>query len=193
LYTALATALICTVTSFVYALLLKIKDPFARHTFWRAVPILPMSVSSVVISLGMTLLVRRGSVITLILAQASLFWPFAFRQIYVPLSKMPDAICDAARLLSPYKLDAVIKIYIPYCAKGLVSAFGFCFALSAGDATIPLVLAIPHFDTLSLFTYRLAGGYHFNESFAPGIILGLLCALFFLLSNICKEKNHNVL
>ena len=62
------------------------------------------------------------------------------------------------------------------------SAICFCFAVSAGDTTLPLVLAIPHFDTLSLFTYRLAGAYRFNEACASGVILGIICAGIFKLS-----------
>ena len=186
--TALATALLCTVTAFVYALFLRIKDPFAQHTFLRSIPLLPMAVSSVVMGLGMTLLVKHGTPIALVFAQAALSWPFAFRQVYTPLAKMPDNVLDAARILSPHKLDGVFRVCIPYSTKGLVSAFGFCFAISAGDATLPLVLAIPDFDTLALFTYRLAGSHRFSQASASGLLLGLLCALVFSLSNKLKDR-----
>ena len=85
-------------------------------------------------------------------------------------------------------LDRVIRVLLPISKKGLISAFGFCFAVSAGDTTLPLVLAIPKLDTLSLFTYRLAGSYRFNEACAAGVILGLLCALVFIISGYSKNK-----
>ena len=199
LLTALATGLLCTVTAFVYAVFLRTSKSFSsneatsariklQNTLLRTLPLLPMAVSSVVIGVGMTLLVKRGTTATLILAQAALYWPFAFRQIYTPLSKMPDSILDASRLLSPYKLDGVFRVCVPYSFRSLVSAFGFCFAMSAGDATLPLVLAIPRFDTLSLFTYRLAGSHHFSEACASGLLLGLLCAVVFAFATKMKEK-----
>jgi thiamine transport system permease protein len=188
LYTALIVSLLSTIAAFTYAVTLRIKDPSSQNTFLRTLPLLPMAVSSVVISLGMTFMVKRGTVFLLVLAQTALYWPFAFRQIYTPLSKMPDSVLDAANILSPYRFDALFRICIPYSFKGIVSAIGFCFALSAGDATIPLVLAIPHFDTLALFTYRLAGSHRFSEACASGLMLGILCAGIFTLSNKWKWR-----
>ena len=89
---------------------------------------------------------------------------------------------DASLILSKSKLDIIWRVLLPVSKKSLISAFGFCFAISAGDTTLPLVLAIPRFDTLSLFTYRLAGAYRFNEACAAGVILGLICALVFVLT-----------
>ena len=78
--------------------------------------------------------------------------------------------------------QSVVNVFLPLCKTGVLSAFGFCFSSSAGDTTLPLVLAIPKFTTLSLFTYRLAGAYKFNEACAAGSVLAIICAGFFLLT-----------
>lgn len=192
LVTALAVSVLCTVTAFVYAVFLRTVDPYSQHPLLRTIPLLPMAVSSVVMGLGMTILVRRGTPLTLILAETALSWPFAFRQLYIPLAKIPDNVLSAADLLSPHRLDTLFRVCIPYSYKGIVSSLGFCFALSAGDATLPLILAIPRFDTLALFTYRLAGSHRFSEASAAGLVLGLLCAGIFTLSNKYKENVHGI-
>ena len=135
----------------------------------------------------MTKLVRRGNPALLVLAQTALYWPFAFRQIQACLSKLPDCVTDAAAVLSPSRTDALFRVVLPFCRKGILSGMGFCFAMSCADATLPLVLSIYKFDTLSLFTYRLAGSYRFSHASAAGTVLGLVCMLAFLLSNRGKE------
>ena len=94
---------------------------------------------------------------------------------------------DAARTLSAHRLDCIFSILLPCGKNGILSAAGFCFAMSAGDAALPLVLAIPRFDTLSLFVYRLAGSYRVNEACAAGLLLGILCMAVFSISNRMKE------
>jgi thiamine transport system permease protein len=125
--------------------------------------------------------------IHLILAQVFLNWPLAFRQIYAVLSKIPGETIDAARILSHRKRDLIFRIYLPQSSRGILSALGFCFAVSAGDTTLPLVLALPKFSNLSLFTYRLASCYRFHEACAAGLILGFLCAAVFAGTNRLKN------
>ncbi|WP_407424918.1 ABC transporter permease subunit, partial [Treponema sp.] len=120
--------------------------------------------------------------------QTFISWPVAFRQIYSSLSKLPQETIDTARIFSTNPLHLLLRIYLPSSLRGILSAFGFCFAVSAGDTTLPLVMAIPNFNTLSLFTYRLAGSYRFHEACASGVILGLICMTVFALANKIKEK-----
>jgi thiamine transport system permease protein len=188
--TALIVSVLCTTTAFVYALFVRLVDPLGKNALLRTIPLLPMAVSSVVMGLGMTLLVRRGTSLALVLAESALSWPFAFRQIYAPLVKIPQQVIDAATILSRNKFDAIFHVYIPYSIKGILSALGFCFAISAGDATLPLVLAIPHFDTLALFTYRLAGSHQFSASCASGLVLGILCSVLFSLTTFNHRKQN---
>ncbi len=188
--TATCSSILSTVTGLVYALFLRVKNNTRKHPVMNSmlctVPLLPMAVSSVVMGIGMTLFIKRGNPVHLILMQSALAAPFAFRQLYAPLNAIPQDTIDAARMLSKRGTDIIFSILIPYCKTNIISALGFCFAISAGDATLPLVLAIHKFDTLSLYTYRLAGSYRFPEACACGLLLGALCMTVFSLS---RKKN----
>ena len=179
---ATCTGFFCMILGFLYSVLLQFldgKNGRSLKIIMKVLPMLPMAISSVVVGVVITLVVRRGNALCLILAQTFLNWPLAYRVIYPQLSKINRDTMDSALVLSKNKVDIIFRVLLPLSSRSLLSAFGFCFAVSAGDTTLPLVLAIPKFDTLSLFTYRLAGAYRFNEACASGLILALICGLFF--------------
>lgn len=181
--TAPCTALLCVIAGFTYAAYIRLRDPLGKSEILGTLPMLPMALSSVVMGVGMTIAVRSASIATLVLAEAALAWPLAFRQIYASLCAVPQAAIDAGRMLSPVAPDTIFRIMIPSAKRGIVSAFGFCFAVSMGDTALPLVLSVPRFDTLSLYTYRLASAYRFSDACICGTILCALCALVFALGN----------
>ena len=178
---AVSVAGACAASFFIHAI-----DPFKTKIGFRLVPILPMAVSSVVLGFGIIVLVRKGSTLLLIGAQSALLWPLAFRYISSALDRIPLSMLNAARLLSADPLDCVFRIQLPLIHRTLISAFGFCFAAASAEASLPLMLSVPHFETLALFTYRLAGAYRFNEACAAGSILGLLASGFFILGDRLK-------
>ncbi|WP_191017673.1 ABC transporter permease [Treponema zioleckii] len=183
-FSSLTTGFLCTTAGFFYAIVLR----KSRSAFLKSVSMLPMAISGIVTGLGLMILFRRGNFLILVLAQSALIWPMAFRQIFPYILKIPESTVDAARILSPNPMDLIFKIYLPVCKRGIFSAFGFCFAISAGDTSLPLILSIPNFDTLALFTYRLAGSYKFNEACMTGLILASLCTVVFgLAKRICKS------
>ncbi|MBR1405003.1 MAG: iron ABC transporter permease [Treponema sp.] len=185
---ALATAFFSVLIAFLYAVFARSRATNSDNLVLRIIPMMPMSISSVVLGIVITALVRRGNALLLVTAQVFLAWPLAFRQIYASLSKIPEETIDAARLFCANPLTRIRTMYLPSSLRGILSAAGFCFAVSAGDTSLPLVMAIPRFDTLSLFTYRLAGTYRFHEACAAGLILGMICAIVFALANRLKEK-----
>ena len=156
--------------------------------FLKTFAVLPMAVSSVVIGFGITKVVQNGSPLLLVAAQTALIFPLAFRQIYASLATISKEALDAAVLLSPCKTDTIFLIYLKSSKRAIISAFILCFAASSGDTTLPLVLAIPSFDTLALFTYRLASSYRYAQASASGLLLGILCIILFALGNSIKEK-----
>ncbi len=185
LFSGVCTAFVCTIAGFTYASILSL---FRSTPIRRAIPMIPLSLSSVVLALGlMRLFGSSGGFLSLVLAQSALGWPLAFRQIAPALSRLPKKTLDAAKILSKNTLDIPFRLFLSVAKKNLLSAFGFCFALSAGDTTLPLVLALPKFDTLALFTYRLAGAYRFHEACASGLLLALICALVFALSSMAQK------
>ncbi len=176
---ATATALFCAVLAFCYAVCLHAHPIFGSRLVARLIPLVPMAISSVVLASVLIRLVSRGTVLLLVCAQTALYWPFAFRQVYAEISKIPQETVGAARLLARSPFQTLLHIYIPCGARGVIRAAGFCFAMSAGDTTLPLVMGIHGFHSLALFTYRLAGSYRFSEACAAGMLLALLCALVF--------------
>ena len=51
--------------------------------------------------------------VTLVLAEAALAWPLAFRQIYASLCAVPQSTLDAARMFLSVAPDTVFRIMIP--------------------------------------------------------------------------------
>ncbi len=146
-----------------------------------ALPFTPLAVSSIMLGFGWTILVPRGSSLVLIVAQASLAWPFAWVQLSGALSRIPKPVLEASLLLSSSPLDAAFRVYLPLVKRGVLTSFAFVFAISAGDATLPLVLSLPRFENLALLVFRLAGSYRFAEACVCATVIALLCgAVFFV-------------
>lgn len=185
--TGIMTSFFCVVVAFVYAVFLRIASK-KDSTLLKTLPILPMAVSSVVMGFGITRAVQNGTVALLIASQTALIFPLAFRQLWASIEKISSEALDVAAMLSPHKTDTIFYIYLKSSKRAIISSFILCFASSAGDTTLPLVLAIPHYDTLALYTYRLASSYRYAQASASGLLLGILCIALFALGNFIKEK-----
>lgn len=182
------TAFVCTIVSIVYALSLQNVENSLFRKVLETVSMLPMAVSSVVLGFGLTLVIKKGSVLNLVIIQSALFWPLAYRQINSSLQNIPKDVLNAASVLCENYPSVVFRVILPWIKKSIFASFGFCFAFSAGDTTLPLILSIQNFQTLSLYTYRLSGSYRFNTACASGTILALLCFIVFLISEKLGEK-----
>ena len=188
----ISSAFLSTVFAFIYSCFLRLKEnknPEKSFAVYKVIPMLPMAVSSVVLGVIITRLVGRGNPLHLVLLQAFLNWPLAFRIIFLNLSKISDDTINSALLISKNRVDLIVRIILPLSLKSLISSFGFTFSVSAGDTSLPLVLGIPKFNTLSLFTYGLASAYRFNEACASGLILGLICIITYSFATL-QKKNH---
>ena len=119
----------------------------------------------------------------LIICQTLLYWPVAYKQIQNGLNQLTDDTQNAAFILSRGRLDCALRFYLPSCRSVMFTAFSYCFAMSIGDASLPLVLAIPNFSTLALYTYRLAGAFRFNQACACALVIILVAALPFIRRN----------
>jgi len=165
------------------------------NLFFRMLPLTPLAVSSIMLGFGWTMLVPRGNVAVLILAQTALAWPFAWTQIQTALDRIPGGLHDAAAMLSPGRLDVSFRVLIPLALPGILSGAGFVFAISAGDASLPLVLSLRGFENLSLMLFRLAGSYRFSEACVSAVVLTALCGIVFFLQDIgmppARDKGPN--
>lgn len=186
-WVAATTSLICCIIGFFYSALVKINKKQSSIIF-QIVPLIPMAISSVVLAWCFGMVFHRGNPIILIITQTLIYWPIAYRQLQNGINKIERDVERAALIYSKNKFDVIKRIYFPACRKVILSSFGFCFAVSAGDSTLPLVLAIPRFNTMALYTYKLASSYKFNQACASGVIVALLCGSIFILCDYFAKK-----
>ncbi len=149
----------------------------------RFAPLLPLAVSPVMLGFGWTLLSPRGRWVALVVAQASLAWPFAWAQIQSALERVPAGIHEASLLLSSGPIDRFYRVLLPLSARGALSGAALVFAISAGDATLPLVLSVPGYENLALLLFRLAGSYRFSEACACAVTLSCVAGIAFFLQD----------
>ena len=162
----------------------------SNRTRRQSLPLIPFAVSSVVLGVGWLKLDAAPSMLLLVIVQSSLAWPFAWMQIETGLAKIPRSVIDAARLLSASRADAFFRVFLPLCKTGIVSALCSVFAISAGDASLPLLLHIPNFENLALMLFRFAGSYRFTESAGIAVILALLTGLLFFIQDSVRERGQ---
>lgn len=181
LWTSIKIGVLTAIVSLIASLFFAYITVFYNLRKIYAVPYLPLAVSSVMLGFGWLLLRPNGTELILIFAQSSLAWPFAWTQIQTSLLRIPQNIINAAILLSPDKKTAFFKVIVPMCKKGIFSALAFVFAISAGDASLPIVLNIPRFNNLALLIFDYASSYHFVESSAVAVVLSLITGFVFFL------------
>ena len=180
------TALLSVTAALLLSIYMRLRN--RKNTLLKILPVIPMAVSPVILGTGFRRVFPDQSFIFLALAQSSLIWPLAFRIIQPAAEKIPDRVIQGASLLAVSKTQVIFKIMIPYCAPALLSALALSFAFSAGDSTLPLVLAPRGFTPLSLFIYRLITGYRFEHACCAGIILAALCSAVFSVSQRRKKQ-----
>ena len=57
------------------------------------------------------------------------------------------------------------------------------FAISAGDASLPMILNLPRFQNLAVLLFDYAGSYRFTESSAVAVVLTLITSCVFFLQD----------
>ena len=181
LWTSIKIGVLTAIVSLIASLFFAYITVFYNRRKIYAIPYLPLAVSSVMLGFGWLLLKPNGTELILIFAQSSLAWPFAWTQIQTSLLRIPQNIINAAVLLSPDKKTAFFKVIVPLCKKGIFSALAFVFAISAGDASLPIVLNIPRFNNLALLIFDYASSYRFVESSAVAVVLSLITGFVFFL------------
>ncbi len=162
----------------------------SNRKWYKSLPLIPFAVSSIILGSGWLKLDTMPSLLLLVIVQSSLAWPFAWMQIETGLAKIPRSVLDAARLLSSSRTDAFFRVFLPLCKTGIISALCCVFAISAGDASLPLLLHIPNFENLALMLFRFAGSYRFTESAGIAVILAVLTGSLFYIQDTVRERGQ---
>ena len=184
LQTGILTALLSVSAAlfFAYIEFLQIRFPLKNM-----LPFLPLAVSSVVLGFGWNVVPHPMTSAALIFAQSSLFWPFAWTQIQNYLFRIPKNLTEAALLVSESKTSVFFRIVLPICKRGIAQAAAFTFAMSAGDATLPLILNLSNFSNLSLLLFGYSSSYRFSESAVTATVLIVLAGFAFFLQEIADN------
>lgn len=182
LWISIISAFLCCTISFLYSSIVRLMGRQGSAIF-TSVPLVPMAISSVVISWGASLIFHKSTVFVLILVQSFMYWPLAYRQVQNGLNRISGETQRAAIMLSRNKLDIIFRIYLPSCKKMLLSAFCYSFAICIGDTTIPLVLSIQGFNNLALYTYKLSSAYRFYPACTCGVLLTAICLILTAIRN----------
>ncbi len=182
---AIAVATLSLVSSLFFGYITIFSKP---KKIFNIIPYIPLAVSSIILGFGWLLLKPNGSQLILIFSQSALALPFAWTQVQTAFSRIPKTVFDAGILFSANKQDAFFRVIIPLSKKGLLSAFAFVFAISAGDASLPIILNIPQFENLALLLFDYSGSYRFGESSAVAVVLALLTGFVFFLQEDSAQK-----
>ena len=117
----------------------------------------PLLVSAVVFGIAMLQFVNRiglyNQLSGLVLAHIVLVVPFAMRSLEVTLRTVPEELEWAAMILGRSRLGMLLRITLPLCARGLVTAFLFCFLLSFSEVTTTIFMTGPGLQTLPVRIY----------------------------------------
>jgi len=119
----------------------------------------PLLVPAVVFGIAMLQFVNAlglyNNLLGLVLAHAVVVTPYAMRSLEVTLRTVPEEMEWAAMVLGSSRLATLLRVTLPVCARGLVTAFLFCFLLSFSEVTLTIFMAGPSLQTLPvrLYTY----------------------------------------
>lgn len=117
----------------------------------------PLLVSAVVFGIAMLQFVNQMGLYNelsgLVLAHVVLVVPFAIRSLEVTLRAVPEELEWAAMILGRSRMGMLLRITLPLCARGLVTAFLFCFLLSFSEVTTTIFMTGPGLQTLPVRIY----------------------------------------
>jgi putative spermidine/putrescine transport system permease protein len=118
----------------------------------------PLLVPAVVFGIAMLQFVNTlglyNAFAGLALAHIVLVVPFAIRSLATTLRAVPEDLEWAAMLLGRSRAGMLLRVTLPLCTRGLVTAFLFCFLLSFSEVTTTLFMSGPALQTLPVRIYN---------------------------------------
>jgi len=174
---------------------LSLHHKLAAPKFTQFILLLPMGISTVILSLGYLILSVhlpnapwvRTSLIIIIHAFTAI--PFAYRAMINRIEKLPPNLIEAAQILGAPSEKVFNRIEWPMLRPAIITGALFSFALSIGEVNAVLVLARTEQTTIPLAIYRLIGNYNFNGASAMGTLLIFITLGIFLLLEKWNHEN----
>ncbi|MEM6679246.1 MAG: hypothetical protein AAF675_15390 [Pseudomonadota bacterium] len=131
-----------------------------------------------------------------ILALTHLVWPFAVILLYPALSRVDNAMLEAARTMGARPLTVVRTVVIPSVRLALIGAVLLLFVYLLGAYVTVTVFAAPPEQTLTVSIYQAVRGATLNAPFgaAQAVVLLITAGAFLATAQwlaALSERRHN--
>lgn len=153
-----------------------------QRPWWRAVGMLPMLISPVMIGFGLLLLwpQQLDALWLLVCAYALLAMPLVSAPVAQAMHSLPLNWTHAARSLGASPWRAWWRVSLPLLRGALRRGLAFAAATMLGEFAVSLLLSRPEWLTLSTYTYQLLGRPGQLNAEAAWIMAATLMALALL-------------
>ncbi|HYB55629.1 MAG TPA: ABC transporter permease [Alphaproteobacteria bacterium] len=118
----------------------------------------PLVVPAVVFGIAMLQFVNRiglyNHLVGLLFAHVVVVTPYAIRTLHATLQAVPEEMEWAAMVLGATRLRMLARVTVPLAARGIATAFLFCFLLSFSEVTMTIFMTGPALQTLPVRIYN---------------------------------------
>ncbi|NLW46151.1 MAG: iron ABC transporter permease [Firmicutes bacterium] len=187
---ALTVAIITTVIAYCLARGRRAK-PWQLGDLWLQ---LPVGISFVTFSFGVSLVARRFPPFILVLwAQVFLAFPLVYSLLRTAWRDLGEPVIEAARSLGANSRQVFWTVELPMMRKTITTAAAYAMAFSLGDLAAVLMLGQGKLTTVSMVIYRLIGHYHFPQALAMGVLfIGVSVFLYSLVQENSKGNKVSI-
>jgi len=163
-------------------------------SFYSALILLPLGVSSITLALGIIRAFKSLSFfyynewLFILIAHVMIGYPFAMRAIANSLQKVDPDLLDASQSLGASKFITFFYVELPLIIPGVIVGGIFAFAMSIGEMAATLFLAPPEFSTMTVSIYKYISVRKYTVASAMGSILIIISMTAFILLRYIGKK-----
>ena len=153
------------------------RTTFPYKSFFDAIVMLPLGISSVSLGLGYVRsfhkppLMLTGTWYAIVCAHTIIAYPFVMRAVMPILKKMSATLVDAAMSLGATRFQTFVRIELPIVKPGIIVGATFAFAISIGELGATYMLYHPSLTTMPISIYRFLSAHDLVGASAMGVIL----------------------
>jgi len=136
-------------------------------------------------------LVLSGTIAALVFGYLVRFLAVALATVEATLLRIPPSLDEAARSLGQGSLGTLWRVHLPLMGGGILGAMLLVFVDVMKELPATMVLRPFNFDTLAVYTYRMAADERLAEAGAPAlamVLVGLLPVI--LLNSQMARQRH---
>jgi thiamine transport system permease protein len=155
--------------------------------------LLPLGLSSITVAYGLMRAIAVPLRLTtnpwpiIVIAQTIIGLPFSARAIEISLRNIDPDILEQTDSLGASRIQKLFFVELPLLAPGILAGSVFAFAMSIGEMSATILIALPQNTTLPVAIYHNLGVRRFVEAGAAALILVLVCIAAFLIIERVSE------